>query len=62
MTPDEKRREAIAAAAMLLNNSDIQWHTIQNLPEPVVVACGRCGTPTTRAGLCSACANLEVAR
>jgi hypothetical protein len=67
-TPDEKRREAIAAACQRDSELDILWHTIPQGPvvigvdwasgqDMTVYPCTRCGTPTTRAGLCHACSN-----
>jgi hypothetical protein len=66
MTPDAKRRQATAAACKWDSYRaiwrDIREHTIPNMPDHVVVACSRCGTPTTRAGLCHTCANPEGVR
>jgi hypothetical protein len=77
MTPDAKRRQSIAAAIEWDSYQsiwrDIRAHTIPQGAVVVgvdmasgqdmsVVACSRCGTPTTRHGLCSACANPEVVR
>lgn len=68
MMPDTKSQEAIAADRQRVSERDIIWHTIPqgvvvrgfdpaSGPDMTVSSCARCGTATTRAGLCSNCAN-----